>query len=389
MTTDDSRDQTGRETLYRRLEQLSDLMRGSRREQLEALAEFDGHREQVFAALDDVLERGRHTEALRLIASCARYWWMRGFGPRVQDRVDAALEAADPQPNDLLFAMAQFGAGELLYAQSHYERARRAFGGALRTFAELRETVLEAHAINGLGLVDREQGRYTEARKRHRRAREVYAGKSHEWGRANSISNLGVVAYRLGELDESIDLHEQALAIRRSIDDLQGICSSLGNLAAIHRRRGDLERARSMYAESLAGREQLGDNWGIAGSHVNLCQVTAELGDIPAAREHLARALTGFETVGDSLGIAESAEAAVAMFVAEGSLENAGVAFAVSEAVRRCIAAPLPQSEHGSHTELVDRVREALGRETFAELRRWAAGADVDDARAKLRGLLE
>ena len=118
------------------------------------------------------------------------------------------------------------------------------------------------------------------------------------------LSNLGLVEDGYGNLNAAHALHAESLAISRKIGDRDGIAMSLNNLGLVEYTHGHYDAARELHEESLATSREIGDQGGIAVSLNNLGLIDQSEGSFDAARTRYAEALALSRDIGDRSGIA-------------------------------------------------------------------------------------
>ncbi len=231
--------------------------------------------------------------------------------------------------------------------------------------------------------------------------------------RVRALIAAGDVAIWQGELDEAAALHEEALDVLRELDDERQLAAVLRSLANVALERHEFSRADQLLSESRELARTTGNDWEVAASanllglsqtmqgapvwaierHREAVEIWRELGDTG----HVFDALAGLgwaqllaeqyaesaATYLDALPLAEESDdvlqiewcirAAAAIAAARGTeLERATRLFSASEAMREATGIDLRVGIGETLDQLMESVRQKLGRERFA--RGWQAG---------------
>jgi len=304
------------------------------------LARLDLEHDDLLAAHRWAAGRAPDAEkALRLAASLARYWSMRGHfrlaRRTLQESLDRGLDGAPPA----LAAMTLARAASFALFEGDYQAAR-----------PLLERSLESS--------------------RH-------AGD--EKGVARGLSLLATTATFQRDWEAARARTEEALAMYRASGDRHGSALALHNLGYVAQFQGSLEEARRRFEEAAALLEGSGDERHLSLTRSGLAVTCERLGDRAAARASLASALALALSLNAEREAAYALEAA-AELAAGGEPERAMRWMGCAEAVRERIGSPLAPMEREELEALRERLGSALGAERAGRLRAEGAGTALDAA---------
>ena len=301
-----------------------------------------------------------------------RFWAMRGYIQEGRKFLDDLLATFGGERNDAVLAKAHYAAGCLKEDLAEYAAAREHYLVAQRIWQEAGDPSDLANAYVAFGSLASSQADYDAAEENYSKALAIWREQGERRGVAVALSNLGTVEWARGNYDRSQAYHEESLAIRRELGSLQGVAISLTSLGLLAARRGDFQAAWLLYSESLELLRAQDNKSGIAVLLNNLGDTACELGDYEKAEQLSFEALRLQQELGDRYSIAFTLETLGSLCVKQESFDAAVHFFAVSDAMRQEMGAPVPPGEQASRQELIDRARQALGRERFDAL--WTAG---------------
>ena len=278
-----------------------------RAEQAVWLDTLDPERDNLRAASATLRELDRGGHALRLLSALWRLWFMRGPLSEGRRLLEAALEAAPPEPGverarglrvlgNLRHAAGEWEEAALLYGQA-LELSRRAgdeheealallgLAGAASARGELDlakehvkagaklarqcgEVRVVASATAYLGVLALHEGDYAAARVCFEESLDAMAGE--EFGTVVNLSNLALVAFRSGDLPEAAARLRDCLMLSLRLHDHLSMTHALEVLAAVLAGRGELTLAARILGASAGLREDEG---------LSLQELEAELHD--------------------------------------------------------------------------------------------------------------
>ncbi len=292
------------------------------------LKRLDDERDNVRAALGNMLDAGRAEEALRLAAGMWRYWEIRGDLVEGRRWLDRAL--ALPGGSPLLRARTLKAAGNLARDQGDYAAAERQHDEALGLFDRAGTSADVAACLNNLGNVALDQGRRSAAAKRYEHGLRLLTAPRDE---------------------ALIALMEHNLAL------------------AVYQREPD--RAIGLLEQSLARQEALGDEHAAARTRTSLGLAFLAKGDRQAAATHQRAAALVQASLGDRVGLSHSLEGLAASIAESGQARRAARLMGAAEAIRELIGLPLTQDDDAYHRALA-ALRAGLDQPTLT--REWAEG---------------
>jgi non-specific serine/threonine protein kinase len=188
---------------------------------------------------------------------------------------------------------------------------------------------------------------------------------------ADAHLNLGLVAHNLGDLRRAEVQFRQAEELFTATGDRAGLGRAVGSLARIARENGQLAQAVELFERCLQHFRAAHDDWGIANALHNLGHVQLASGKTRQAEDFFRQALEVRLRLGTVLGVAECLEGFAAA-AAERQPRRAVLLLGAAEAMREQAGAPVPASEQGRYTELVDRARLRQSEAAFAAA--WSDG---------------
>jgi predicted ATPase/DNA-binding SARP family transcriptional activator len=224
------------------------------------LARFDDEYSNIVGALAYTRSHGESELELRLAASAARFWFLRG---RLND-------------------------------------GRTMLGGALERAGDA-EPSTKAKALNSAGTLAMAQGDYRAARGYFEEALVLLRRADDRAAMARVLSNLGSVGAIEGDLDGALPFHEEAVALLRELGEVGVLAGALNNLASLLIDTRDFARAAAVAAESAELHRQADDDEGLTVALLNWGYAALEESNFKQA----GRVLT------ESLGVALPVGAAV------------------------------------------------------------------------------
>ncbi|MCA1615782.1 MAG: CHAT domain-containing protein [Acidobacteria bacterium] len=117
--------------------------------------------------------------------------------------------------------------------------------------------LLEAYALNNIGLLEQSEGRAVIALDNFGRAREIYERAGNRRGHAYALANAGFALETLGRRGEALGSYERALSLIVSAGDRGGELFVRHNLARVLAGAGRLDEARAHCETSLELIERL------------------------------------------------------------------------------------------------------------------------------------
>jgi non-specific serine/threonine protein kinase len=172
--------------------------------------------DNIRAAFQWLIDRGRAEQALRMAAELGYFWEARGHLAEGRQRLEKALEAA-PDANLQLRAQALCRLGAImLWVSEHVERPRAVLTEALGLAREVGDDGLVALALSQLGVLGLLRKDWRTASERLETARERWQAMGDEWGAAYSHIYLGAIEFRRGRfhgarrlLEETVDRFDE------------------------------------------------------------------------------------------------------------------------------------------------------------------------------------
>ncbi|MFC5817284.1 AfsR/SARP family transcriptional regulator [Nonomuraea harbinensis] len=298
-----------------------------RAEQLEWLARLDAESDDLNAAVRWATESGRLETALRLLAYCACYWWMRGhrtvsttLAAELLERVgDAAPDGLKEEYAMCVLVAAWTGVGDDWLAErleglrpslpTDYMPAKLEFLTLLlamftgppegvATPSQLRALTAAvpmspwSTALTGCGygFMLQESGEPERAGAEFERSLAAFRAMGERWGTMLALSGLADLAAEQEDHVTTLARAKEAMEVARQLGALADVAESLCRCADALARTGDPERARTDYERAAELSRRVGSTDILARAHCGLGEVALAVGDLAAARTWLERA---------------------------------------------------------------------------------------------------
>ncbi len=357
------------------------------------LVEFDAEYDNLRAALDWSLNTAGTEEAgLRLVATCWKYWRLRGYFSEGRERMLAALSREWAQEQTEARAWALVRASNLAYIQSDFPAVGPTAEEALAIFRSLGLGVSEGVglSLDILAELATEVGDYATADRLFEEALAIFQEINNESGTADMHMQLGWSAMRAGDYKRAEALLNQSLPTFRRLDDRQLLGLNLSGLGELALRQGQLARANEFLEESLSARREIDERWGIAASLGSLGWVALLQGNFERMRDRLGESMAIRVVLGDQSGIAwcleKIAEAAVIQAQARPAtqrrlmLARAACLLGVANTLREPIGSIIDPADQPGHARSLQELRVAIGDEAFDTA--WAEGTRLTPQQA-------
>jgi len=323
------------------------LLRGT--DQAHSLAALEADHANLLAALEacDAAPDGAPL-ALRLAGSLWLFWYIRGHFARGREALRRAIERADAAAPTPARAQALFAAGGLALFQGDFAEGRRLTAAALALGQALGDELGIARALTHLALCDSGEGRYAEARERI----------------------------------------ERAIASFRTLGDPRRLSAALNNRGVFKRQQGDHAAALPDHAEALELQRRAGDRDGMLVTLLNLGLAAARVERNDDAARHVDEALALVEDLRARRSGAAALEVAAEVLAGRGLADDGVRLLGAAAALRARLALAPDDGWRRMQSDLVQRLRPALGAERFeglvAEGGEWSLEAAVREARLRL-----
>jgi predicted ATPase len=227
-----------------------------RRTSTEWLERLEDERDNVRAALSWLLDASRGEDALEILASTGRFWWVRGPAEGLAWLENAV---ASPGASPERLALALEVAGGCAWFTGDAERALEFFEEGLSRFRELGDRAGVAMMLTRLGPPLQAVGRDEEAEAVVRQSLAVHRELGEKGETMLALHMLGAFASERGDRNEARLLLEEAAAICHELGDTFFLPYNLLNLAEVALEEGDLEYAEALSREGLDVARDIGD----------------------------------------------------------------------------------------------------------------------------------
>src|SRR5438270_4049363 len=376
------------------------------------LDRLEREHDNLRAALQWALEKGRGEIALRLGIALERFWVVRGLRNEGRTFLERALTGSAGVAADVR-AKALLAAARLAFNQSNYEQgevlaqqglalfrglgdrrgialslnrlgvaawrrgdfrsARVLLEEDLTLFREMGDRDRVAWSLFMHGLLDNKQGEFAGASSRFEESLVLFRELGNKRGIAASLTQLaGTLFVSQGNQDMIYPLLEQGLSLDREVGDKEGMAVASLLLGWVALKQGDTATARSRVEESLTLYREMEHREGMAEALSMLGKVEAARGDHAFAHTLYEESLAMAQEIGDKELLASGLEGLASVVVVQGELAWATCLWGTAEALREAIGAPLQPIERADYEQAVATARDHLGEETFASA--WAEG---------------
>ena len=376
------------------------------------LDRLEREHDNLRAALQWALEKGRGEIALRLGIALERFWVVRGIRNEGRAFLERAL-AGSAGVADNVRAKALLAAARLAFNQSNYEQgevlaqeglalfrglgdrrgialslnrlgvaawrrgdfrsARILLEEDLTLFREMGDRDRVAWSLFMHGLLDNKQGEYAGASSCFEESLALFRELGNKRGIAASLKQLaGTLFVSQGNQDMIYPLLEQGLSLDREVGDKEGMAVASLLLGWVALKQGDRATARSRVEESMTLYREMELREGMAEALSLLGKVEAARGDHAFARTLYEESLAIAQEIGDKELLASGLEGLASVLAVQGELVWATRLWGAAEALREAIGAPLQPIERADYEQAVATARDHLGEETFASA--WAEG---------------
>jgi predicted ATPase/class 3 adenylate cyclase len=306
---------------------------------------YDAEQDNFRAALAFLAAHGSWEEALSLSWVLARYWFTRGLNRESRHWLETTLA---------------------------------------QTASDVRG---RSRALVALSLAALEQGDLDAGSAAARAALELDRTGDDHANLVNSMLAVADVRASSGDIDGGAVLWAEAAELARARGLRIELAIALYNLGHVARHQQQYELAETRFEETLTIFSELRDLRGQAGALFGLVHMAVEREEIERAFSLLRRATDVMASSGYVAGILDAVDLYAGLFETSGEAEPAarlfGAHYALSETLGRQHAHPV---ELASHDETLDRIREALGDETYGRVWSEGTGMTLDEAVAYALG---
>jgi predicted ATPase len=220
------------------------------------LDRVEAERDNVRAALSWSFDAGCEEEALEILTSLRRFWWVRGPAEGLV-WLEKALARARATPERR--APALEAAGGCAWFIGDSERALELFEEGLCLFRKVGDRAGVAIMLTRMGPPLQAAGRAEEADAVVREGLAVHRELGDKGEMMLCLHMLGGFAFERGDRKEARALLEESAAICRELGDSFFLPYNLLNLAEVALDEGDLVRAQALGREGLNVAREIGD----------------------------------------------------------------------------------------------------------------------------------
>ncbi len=340
-------------------------------------AELDNVRAAIALALAGGAEP---VDAVKFAVALQGFWILRGYAGEGRAIVRAALARPEILASDRAHAHALYVGAALAESQSDYVQARRMLEECLQLRRRLGDGFDIAATLSTLSMARLPAGDAAGAREGEFEALALFRSLGETVGEAIGLLHLGQIDAYAGQAERAHGLLEEGLALARRIQhqEVEGECElALGELAF---EAGDLAAARAHFQRSLIVCTEAGDKRGEARTQRWLGKADMVDGEAGTAQRRLDEALQAFRQLEMREDLLACLDDHSSLAVRRGEEPLAVQLAAAVDHARDRLGVVLPPRRAPARRVKLDRVRETMGPERFAQA--WAEGSawDLDDA---------
>jgi len=317
--------------------------------------------ERDYESLRGVLALTRAREPatmLRLGATLAWFWFVRGYWAEGLDWVEAALAASTEHSSARARLLS--GAVDLARYLNRYSDGRRYGDEALRLYGEQGDGAGRAETLFRVGWLAMPNQRFDEAESCFQEVMRMARQLDSAPLMMRAFLGLGQVRWRLGKSRESLRLLLQGQATAQSLDDERTLMLFSDTLGHVLHDLGRLNDARRHFAESHDAAHRLGDRYHAAHTLLNIAFVDLKRGDDAAIAASLEASLRTFAELGQRVDVSLSLDGLALLATEQRDYQRALRLFAAAGGIRRSIGAGWSAAHHARVKAAIARCHEAL-----------------------------
>ena len=211
---------------------------------------LDVELDNLRAAIDWAVERGRSEEEVALAVALRQFWIVRGHIAEGRRRFESAVAHAADGAGALRASALTHGAS-FAYRQGELATAKAWWEEALALYREAGDAPEIGRCLGELGSVALGEGDIERAQALYEESVELFERENVPQRLAIVLANLGAIATMRGELDVAAAYAERAAEIQRELGDRDGLSITSHNYARILMALGRLDEAEAALRESV------------------------------------------------------------------------------------------------------------------------------------------
>lgn len=222
------------------------------------------------------------------------------------------LRAATAQDKSRIVVQKAFVDAMALANLKTAEALRKAiekFQEAISLGQPLSDHLLEARALNRIGLIYYDLSDYQKALDYFNRALPLTQAAGDRSGEAETLTNIGLAYADLSEYPKALDYYNQALKIHREVGDRRAEADALVGIGYVYNYLGDKQKAFDFYSQSLLFYQQIGHRYGEAATLHNLGHVYLSVSEYQKALDSFNQALPLWRAISSNVGEAATLSA--------------------------------------------------------------------------------
>lgn len=245
--------------------------------------------ERLIEAMPEAERTGRLIE---VILKRAIHAHVQGQAEVALREAETAVALADRMDSPSWQSQAHYQLARVQTGQGDYEAARASYLRALSLVQEIGDDILEAHVINGLGIIGQETGNYAEAEKHLNDALARFEALGKQTDVAHVLNNIAAVQNDQNKLDAGLATIERCSRLHQKIGNKRGYGIALLTWANLCVDLGRFSQGAALYKEGAALYRETGNRNNVAIANLNLAVLYIQLGLRQQAAALLAEGLT-------------------------------------------------------------------------------------------------
>lgn len=234
-----------------------------------------------------------------------------------------------------------------------------------------------------LGWLAYHQGDMLAARSATEQLGSLATAHDDDCARRNAATLSGMLAIAEDRTDDAVRDLEGALSIARELDRPWILATSLLNLGLARTAAEDFDGARDAIGDALRHYAEIDDQRFQARSHGYLGLVSLATGDLSQAHTLFAQSLRAFHALAERGGTAEGLAGLAAEAAASGAAIRAAILIGAAQRLRESIAGSELPLERRTMARHVDRARESIAPDDWANALERGRGLSLDVAVAQ------
>ncbi|MEM9554713.1 MAG: protein kinase [Acidobacteriota bacterium] len=212
-------------------------------------------------------------------------------------------EAADHRGDSARIVVEE---AKVLRHQGRLDQARALAEEARTVAADIGDQRTLKHALNTLGVIQRQQGNLLSALEIHRIELETARRIDSRFGEQVTMTSIAAVEHELGRSEQALRRFSEALARARQASNQRSIALNASRLGEIYFEQARIGEAEALFREALTLHERSASRRGRAFELTNLGAIARERGELEEARRLFDEGLDIRRSIGERTNAAHS-----------------------------------------------------------------------------------